>query len=191
MLVTLSLSLMTLASLDAASFRAICEQYAVPAGIVRNIIAMESGGDPWAVGKNVDNTYDLGLMQLNSRYLPWFAEKYNDGNWIDAFDQAVAVRVAVRYLADLHAFFGSWELAIAAYNCGPSRAASGQISRKTREYVRRVISGDVPQLDYDPLDEQIEPVRYEPDTNAEAVRSAAIRTEADEPRKTLVKDVRK
>ncbi len=41
-------------------------------------------------------------------------------NYIDErFDPIKSTKAALRYLNDLYGIFGSWELAIAAYNCGP------------------------------------------------------------------------
>ena len=41
-------------------------------------------------------------------------------NYIDdRFDPLKSTRAALTYLNDLYAMFGNWELAIAAYNCGP------------------------------------------------------------------------
>ena len=41
-------------------------------------------------------------------------------NYIDErFDPIKSTNAAVKYLSDLYGIFGSWELAIAAYNCGP------------------------------------------------------------------------
>lgn len=41
-------------------------------------------------------------------------------NYIDErFDPIKSTKAAVKYLSDLYGIFGSWELAIAAYNCGP------------------------------------------------------------------------
>ena len=41
-------------------------------------------------------------------------------NYIDErFDPIKSTKAALRYLKDLYEMFGNWELAIAAYNCGP------------------------------------------------------------------------
>lgn len=41
-------------------------------------------------------------------------------NYIDErFDPIKSTKAAVKYLGDLYKLFGKWELAIAAYNCGP------------------------------------------------------------------------
>jgi membrane-bound lytic murein transglycosylase D len=45
-------------------------------------------------------------------------------------DPYLATKAAVAHLADLHAMFGTWELALAAYNSGPGRVQ--QALRRTR-----------------------------------------------------------
>ena len=45
-----------------------------------------------------------------------------------------------RYLRELRDRFGSWELALAAYNAGPTRVVEGRIPAETRRYVKRVIA---------------------------------------------------
>ena len=51
-----------------------------------------------------------------------------------------------RYLRELYLEFGRWPHALAAYNAGPGRVASGSIPAETRTYVRRVIASWRPQL---------------------------------------------
>lgn len=69
-------------------------------------------------------------------------------------DPEIAARAAARYLKDLYAMFGDWELALAAYNCGEGKiqrytARSEEDDfwelRKTR-YVRRETREYVPAI---------------------------------------------
>ena len=45
-----------------------------------------------------------------------------------------SARAAARYLRQLHDRFGDWRLALAAYNCGPSRVANLLKKHKGRTY---------------------------------------------------------
>jgi hypothetical protein len=81
-------------------------------------MTMESGGDPsalsWADAR--------GLMQILH------------GPWDPAENVDIGVSILARYYAD----FGSWKLALAAYNAGPNAViAYGGIPpyRETRDYV--------------------------------------------------------
>jgi membrane-bound lytic murein transglycosylase D len=68
-------------------------------------------------------------------------------------DPYLATRAAVRYLGDLHNTFGSWELALAAYNCGAGkveraiRRAKGENDFwKIRKYLPRATRNYVPAM---------------------------------------------
>ena len=68
-------------------------------------------------------------------------------------DPFLATQAAVRHLGDLHAMFGSWELALAAYNCGAGniqralRRSKGDTDFWTlRRYLRRETRNYVPAL---------------------------------------------
>ncbi len=77
--------------------------------------------------------------------------------WVDErMDIEKSTRAAARYLKDLYNRFGSWELAIAAYNAGPGKveramnrmgsrnfwvmARSRHLKKETREYVPRFMA---------------------------------------------------
>lgn len=47
-----------------------------------------------------------------------------------------ATEAALRYLQDLHSMFGSWTLALAAYNCGEKRVAQEIEEQQVAEYFR-------------------------------------------------------
>jgi soluble lytic murein transglycosylase-like protein len=117
------------------------EAYAagVPLWLAGRLIAAESGWNPDAVGYNNNGTQDLGLAQLNSQYLDYFA-RFNDWQPVDPFDPETAIRVACRYLAALYRATGTWEGAVASYNCGLGRWRTGDLPARTVAHVERIMA---------------------------------------------------
>ncbi len=101
--------------------------------LVEAVITVESAFDRWAVSKKGAQ----GLMQL-------MPETARDLAVADPFDPAANIDGGARYLRRLlDRFAGDLELALAAYNAGPSRVqAAGRIPPipETRRYVREVLA---------------------------------------------------
>jgi soluble lytic murein transglycosylase-like protein len=77
------------------------------------VVLVESGGDPMALSPKGAR----GLWQL----MPETARRYGlivDNTQDDRLDIEKSTHVAARYLSDLYSEFGSWQLALAAYNTG-------------------------------------------------------------------------
>jgi soluble lytic murein transglycosylase-like protein len=112
----------------------------VPVWLAFALADAESGIDPLCVSQNQNGTADLGLFQLNSRYLDEFSTRFNAGVPIDPFDPWTNARVALRLLATLHHVTKTWHGAVAAYNAGLGRWRTGQLPERTLAHIARVFS---------------------------------------------------
>ena len=119
-----------------------CLRHGVPYTIAYRLISWESGWDETAVNHNPDGSTDLGLMQLNDRYLEDFSLRYNEGKRIDPWMWRVSLEVGLAHLKVLHRATKSWEGAVAAYNMGLTRY------RRYKEKDRPFPSGTEALLDH-------------------------------------------
>ncbi|MCF6271751.1 MAG: lytic transglycosylase domain-containing protein [Rhodobacteraceae bacterium] len=107
------------------------ELYDIPTQLFFNLVTAESNWDPVIVSPRGA----IGLAQL----MPGTAEELGVDPW-DAFDNLDG---GARYLQQQYQRFGTWELALAAYNAGP-----GAVSRfggippypETQEYVKKILA---------------------------------------------------
>ena len=68
--------------------------------------------------KNINGSYDIGLMRLNSRYLEFFAKQYNNGKRFDPYYWKDNLRIGIAHFAFLHKKLGNYFDALASYNMG-------------------------------------------------------------------------
>ena len=54
----------------AACFEEAASRYQVPSVLLKAISRVESAGNPNALNRNKDGSFDIGHMQINSRWLP-------------------------------------------------------------------------------------------------------------------------
>jgi soluble lytic murein transglycosylase-like protein len=59
---------------DTACFNQASQRYSIPVQILKAISRTESGGNPSAFHRNVNGSFDIGHMQINSSWLPSLAK---------------------------------------------------------------------------------------------------------------------
>ena len=120
-----------------------CRQTGVPFAVAERLIASESSWNPKAVNPNDPS---VGLAQLQTHLLPWFAHEFNGGKSVDPWDPVVSVVVMIRYLAWLYARTGTWYWTALAYKSGLYTVTSTSpwgtaVPLQTREISWKVATG--------------------------------------------------
>ena len=104
------------------------------------VIEIESGRNPLALSRKGAR----GLWQL----MPDTARRYGlevDTLRDERVDIARSTEAAAQYLADLYAQFGSWPLALAAYNWGEGNLADAIARTHSSDFSLLAFSGALPQ----------------------------------------------
>lgn len=112
--------------------------------LVAAVIEVESTFRAYAVSR----AGAVGLMQVMPRTARWIGERIGDPirRSEQLFDPERNIRIGVRYLAELQERFGRLDLALLAYNAGPTRArriAAGPeetLERWLDAYARKVLA---------------------------------------------------
>lgn len=120
------------------TFTAVEQQNSIPPDLLYRIGYQESHFRPDIIsGQTVSPAGAVGIMQLMPQYFP------GAGNNAQA-----DIDTAGRYMAQLYAQFGDWQVATAAYNDGPGNisqvlAGTRQMPLETQNYIADVFA-DVP-----------------------------------------------
>ena len=113
------------------------QRYQVSSALLYAIARTESGLNPLAVGRNGNGSRDIGLMQINSSWLPTLAA--HGINERDLFEPCTNIHVGAWVLAGNVSRLGyTWD-AVGAYN-----ARSPALRRAYVDKVRRHLSATVP-----------------------------------------------
>lgn len=101
-------------------------RYGVPASAIRAILATEGGGSG-VVHLNKDGSKDLGWMQINTKWLPYFS-RYGIRYSVLLNDACVNVAVGTWILHHYYSMFHDWPQAVQAYNVGPVSVKKSELS---------------------------------------------------------------
>ena len=95
-------------------------EFDVPVAMILAVIRAESDFHPDAVS----DAGACGLMQLMPETFLWLCEQREEWHLQDRiFDPATNIRYGTYYLSYLYEKFGSWRVALAAYNAGEGRVS--------------------------------------------------------------------
>jgi soluble lytic murein transglycosylase-like protein len=109
---------------------AAARKYGIPTDLFNRLVQQESGWNPRAKS----HAGAIGLAQL----MPFTARKLG----VNPRDPRQNLEGGARYLAQQYRKFGSWRLALAAYNAGPHAVAKYNgvpPYKETRNYVRKIL----------------------------------------------------
>jgi hypothetical protein len=118
----------------------VCAKEHVPFDLIAGIIKKESEWNPNSLGKNA-TSHDIGLMQLNSRYLAWFEEKFwNSKEKFDVNNPQDNITIGVRYFKWLlKLFHNDTSKALMAYNAGPTAVMNNKIPKASIAYAKSIL----------------------------------------------------
>lgn len=111
-------------------FKQAAQRYAVPVQLLEAIALQESGGNVHAINRNSNGSFDMGLMQINSAWLPTLKRHGIVAQHL--WDPCVNVLVGAWILSDNFSRLGYTTQGLGAYNA---------VSPYKREiYARQVLS---------------------------------------------------
>jgi soluble lytic murein transglycosylase-like protein len=110
------------------------EMYQINPALIRAIAQVESDFNPSAVNHNPNNSYDTGLMQINSRW-----KKQLGNRWQHLSDPCYNVLAGTWILRQCMDRYGyAWD-AVACYHTGKGLSDSSEKKQaRAKRYVRRI-----------------------------------------------------
>ena len=113
--------------------------YGINPIIVYAIIKTESGFNPKAINKNKNGSYDLGLMQINSSWLPTLSKYGYSTNHL--FDPCINIKVGTWILANcIHTYGYNWK-AIDCYNKGKKATGRSEYVWQVYRHMVKMVYG--------------------------------------------------
>jgi soluble lytic murein transglycosylase-like protein len=123
------------AAFAADCFKHAAQRYAVPVQLLQAIALQESSGNARAFNRNRNGSYDIGLMQINSAWLPTLSRHGISSEHL--FDPCVSVLVGAWILSNNFARLGYNTQGLGAYNA---------VTPHKREHYARQVLGRLSQV---------------------------------------------
>ncbi len=110
------------------------QRYGIPSGMLARLAWQESRFRADIItGRTVSSAGAVGIMQIIPRYHPG----------VDPLNPGAAIDYAGRFLAGLYKKYGSWELALKAYNWGAGNVDKWLVGQKAQPNETRLYSQQI------------------------------------------------
>ena len=120
----------------ATCWNAASESYGIPVDVIKAVAKTESGFNADALNVNKDGSHDIGVMQINSVWLPALAKHGIDEEALK--DPCTNVKVGAWILANNAKRLGwNWN-AIGAYNVGCAKLSAEECDRRRSKYAWKI-----------------------------------------------------
>ena len=120
----------------ATCWNAASESYGIPVQVIKAVAKTESGFNAEALNVNKDGSHDIGVMQINSVWLPTLAKHGIDEEALK--DPCTNVKVGAWILANNAKQLGwNWN-AIGAYNVGCAKLSAEECDRRRSKYAWKI-----------------------------------------------------
>lgn len=124
------------AAANAMCWEAASQSYGIPADVLKAVAKTESNFNPNAVNKNTNGSYDIGMMQINSAWLPKL-EAFGVTE-TSLHDACTNLKVGAWILSNNAKKLGwNWN-AIGAYNVGCAKLDAAECDRRRNRYAWKV-----------------------------------------------------
>jgi len=113
----------------------------LPVQLIYNIVAYESAWYEHATNRNLNGSYDFGLMQLNSYYVDQFAKAYYTGDKpFNPYNPEMNLEVGLKHFKWLVTYYnGDYFLSLQAYNAGRGRVDYGRVPKQSVKYATHIM----------------------------------------------------
>ncbi len=124
------------AAANATCWEAASQSNGIPVDVLKAVAKTESNFNPKAVNKNSNGTYDIGMMQINSGWLPKL-EAYGLTE-ASLYDACTNLKVGAWILSNNAKKLGwNWN-AIGAYNVGCAKLDKAECDRRRNQYAWKI-----------------------------------------------------
>jgi hypothetical protein len=122
--------------LGATCWDSASESYGIPVEVLKAVARAESGFDPQSLHRNRDGSRDIGMMQINSAWLPTLARYGIDE--VSLANACTNLKVGAWILANNAKKHGWTWKAIGAYNVGCARLDARECARRRADYAWKI-----------------------------------------------------